>query len=71
MAARKTRSDSSNKKRTPEFVGEIQTMVDNDRSKSVWSIANNLGKSEFLINQVVHKDIQYFSYKMRKSQFLS
>ena len=30
-----------------------------------------MGMSEFIIRQIMHKDIWYFSYKMRKSQFLS
>lgn len=70
-AARKTHSARSDKKRTPEFVGEIQAMIDNDPSKSMRSIARDTGVSEFLIRQTVHEDIRYFSYKMRKGQFLS
>ena len=42
-------------------------MIDNNPSKSITYI----GESEFLIRQVVHEDIHYFSYKMRKGQFLS
>ena len=30
-----------------------------------------MGMSVFLIRQVVHEDIWYFSYKIRKGQFLS
>ena len=56
-AARKLPSNRSDKKRTPEFVGEIQTMIGNDPSKSIRSIARDMGVSEFLIRQVVHKDI--------------
>ena len=46
-------------------------MIDNDSSKSIRSIARNIGASEFLIRWVVHEDIQYFSYKMRKDNCLS
>ena len=34
MAAWKPHSDHSNKKRNPEFVGEVQDMIDNDPSTS-------------------------------------
>ena len=61
-----TFTDCSDKKRTPKFVGETQAMVDNNLSKLIRST----GVSEFLIRQVVHEDICYFSYKM-KGQFLS
>ena len=57
----------SDKKRT-EFICKIQAIVDNDLSKLFSSITRDMGLSEFLI---WHKDIHYFSYKMRKSKFLS
>ena len=50
-----------------KFIGEIQVMIDNDPSKSIRSLA----VSKFLIWLVVHEDICYFSYKMRKNQSLS
>ena len=46
-------------------------MTDNDLSKSIMSIARDIGVSEFLIKLEVHEDIRYFSYKIRKGQFLS
>ena len=46
-------------------------MIDNDLNSSVRSIARDMEASKFLIRQEVHKDIRYFSYKMRKSQSLS
>ena len=58
-------NSSSNKKRTPKFVGEIQAMIDNNPSKLIRSMV----VSEFLIRQVVFEDIWYFLYKMRKGQF--
>ena len=64
-------TDCSDKKRTTEFVGEIHIMIDNDPNKSVRSITKDMGESEFLIRQVVHKDRWYFSYKIRKGQILS
>ena len=34
-------------------------------------IARDMGASEFLIRQVMHEDIRYFSYKMRKPIFIT
>ena len=49
--------------------GEIKTMIGNDPRKSIRLIARDMGVSEFHIRQVVHEDIRYFSYKIRKGQF--
>ena len=68
-AAQKLHSIRFDKKTTSKFIGEIQAMIDNDPSKSIRSIAWDMGVAEFLIKQVVHEDFCYFSYKMRKSQF--
>ena len=70
-AVRKPYFDRSDKKRTQELFGEIQAMIDNDRNKSIRFIGRDMGVSAFLIKQVMHKDIQYFSYEMRKGRFLS
>ena len=64
-------NDHSDEKITPKFIGWIQAMIDNNPSKSIRPIARNMKESELLIRQVVHEDIRYFSYKIRKSQFLS
>ena len=37
-----------------------------DSSKSIRYIARDIGVSEFLIRQLVHGDIQYFLYNLRK-----
>ena len=66
MAARKHQSNCF-KKTTPKFVGELQTMIDKDSNESI----RDMEVSEFLIKQVMHEDIHYFSYKMRKRQCLS
>ena len=47
-------------------VPECQVMIDNNPSESIRSKVRDMGKSEFLIKQVMHQDIQYFSYRMRK-----
>ena len=61
--ARKPHSGRTDKKRTPEFVEEILAMIDNDLSQSVRFIARDVVVWEFLIRQVVHEDMKYFSYK--------
>ena len=55
---------------TLKFVDEIQAIINNDTNKSVMSIAMDTEVSTFLIKQVVHEDIYYFSNKTRKGQFL-
>ena len=52
-AAQKLHFDSFDKKRSPEFVGEIQAMIDNNLN----SITRNLGVSEFLI-RLRHLDVR-------------
>ena len=51
--------------------GEIKVIIDNNPSKSIRSLACDIGASEFHIRQLVHEDIRYFSYKIKKGQFLS
>ncbi|CAI9715722.1 Hypothetical predicted protein [Octopus vulgaris] len=46
-------------------------MIDTDPSKSIRSITRDMRVSVFLNRQVVHEDIRYSSYKMKKGQFLS
>ena len=48
------------------FVGEIQAMIDNDPSRLINFFARDMGVCAFLIRQVVHEDIYYFSNKIRK-----
>ena len=49
---KKPHSDRSDEKITPEILEEIQTMIENDTSNSIWSIARDMGVSEFLIRYV-------------------
>ena len=62
-------SFSQKKKKTPEFIDEIQVIIDNDPIMSIGTIARDMTVSVFLIQLVVHEDI--VSYKTRKTQFLS
>ena len=43
-----------------DFVAEIQTVTDNDPSKSIRSIVRDMKVSDFFIKQVIYKDIKYF-----------
>ena len=70
-ALQKPHSDHSYEKKTLEFVAEIQAIINNNLSKSVSFIVRNMDVFEFLIRQVVHKDVRYFSYKIRNGHFLS
>ena len=58
MATQKSQSDHSDKKRTPEFVGEIQAMIEHYLSNSIKSIVKVTGVHEFINRQTVHKDIR-------------
>lgn len=58
------------KKEIPEFVGDIQAKIDNVPSMLIRSIARIL-VCQILIRYIVHKDIHYSSYKMRKGRFVS
>ena len=58
--ARKLHSGRSDKKRTPDFVGETQIMIHYNHCKSIRSLDWDVGVSEFLIKLVVHEDIRYF-----------
>ena len=64
-------ADCFDKKRTLKSLGVIQAIINNDPSKSIRSIAKDVGVSDFLIHQEVHEYIHYFSYKIRKILFLS
>ena len=58
--ARKPHSDRLHKIRTPKFVGDIKAEIDNHPSQFISSITRDIGVSEFLIRQVVRKDIGIF-----------
>ena len=60
-AARMFHPDISEKKITPKFVANNQAMIENDPSKSISSIAKDMGVSEFLIEQVIYEITRYFS----------
>jgi len=48
-----------------------QNIIDNDGVKSMRSIAKELQVSDWMIRKVVHEDLRYKSYVLRRGQFLS
>ena len=54
-------SKSNYGKRIPKFLGEIQSITDNDLSKTMSSITRYIEESKFLIKHMVQEDIRYFS----------
>ena len=45
-------------------------MIYNNHSKTIKSIARDMRVSEFLIRQLVHEDIRFLSFRLRKGQLL-
>ena len=65
------RSDPFDKERNPEIPAETLAAIENDISKSVKSKTKDMRVPEYPIRIVVHEDIRYFLYKIRKGQFSS
>lgn len=63
---RKTHDQRSNPIRMLEFLAEVWEIIDNELSKSMCATARDKGMDEKLIMLVVHEDISYVSYMMRK-----
>ena len=57
--------------RTPEFVSSVQAAIDEDPGKSMRALARELQVDDATIRRVVHEDLSYKSYVMRRGQFLS
>ena len=62
-------TDCPDKKRA-DFIGEILAIINKDPTKSLRSIAKDMGLSDF-VRQIVYEDIWYFSYKVRKGKAFS
>lgn len=71
VSTRKSHSPRSGAIRSPEFVEEVQKIIDDDPGKSMRAIAKSLSVSESTVRRIVHKDIVYKSYKLRKGQLLN
>ncbi|XP_025161066.1 uncharacterized protein LOC112589993 [Harpegnathos saltator] len=71
VAKRKKHEERSDTTRNTQFVQQVQEIVDESSSKSMRAIARDLNVSESLIRRVVHEDLRYRSYVMRRGQFMS
>ena len=67
---RKKHKARSDRVRTSHFVQQVQGIIDEDPSKSIKAISRDLQVSECTIYRIVHEDIRYKSYEMRKGQFM-
>jgi len=71
VAKRKRHEERSDTTRNTQFVQQVQEVVDESPSKSMRAIARDLNVSEGLIRRVVHENLRYKSYVMRRGQFMS
>lgn len=69
--ARKKHDRSSQKKRDDDFVSRLQSMVDEDPSVSMRSLAARLDVSEWTVRTAVHEDLRCRSYQLKVRQMLS
>ena len=70
-AKRKENSTRFDKIRTDDFVKEIKQTVDANPRNSMRSLAKHYKVSEGTIRNVVHENMGYKSYALKKGQFLS
>ena len=71
VAERRKHKPRSDTVRTPQFVHQVQDIIDQDPSKSIRAISRDLQVSECTLRRIVHEDIRYKSYVMRRGQFMS
>ena len=55
--------------KTPQFVQQVQDTIDEDPSKSIRAVSRELQVSECTVLRIVHEDIRYKSFVMRRGQF--
>lgn len=68
---RKIHSKRSDMIRKDDFIKDVQQTIDANPRKSMRSLAKQLQVSEGTIRNVVHENIEYKSYVLKKGQFLS
>ena len=71
VAKRKKHSRCTGSIRTPKFIQQVQKDIDDNPRRSMRCIAKEHRVSEGTIRNVVHKDIRYKSYVLRKGHFMS
>ena len=68
---RKKHSKRSDMIRKDDFIYDVQQIIDNNPRKSTRSLPNNFQVLEGTIRNVVHENIKYKFYVVKKGQFLS
>ncbi|UYV81710.1 hypothetical protein LAZ67_20002072 [Cordylochernes scorpioides] len=53
------------------FISRVQAAIDEDPGKSMRALVRELQVDEATIQHVVHEDLRYISYVMRREQFMS
>ena len=69
--ARKKRSEAPNKKRMPDFLQQLQELIEEDPMQSMRQLAIRLDVSECTVRRAVHQDLRYKSYTIRIRQLLT
>jgi DDE superfamily endonuclease len=71
VAERKKHSQRFDTIRKDDFVRKVDDIITVNRSKSIRAIAREINVSESTVRRVVHDDIKYKSYVMRRGHFMS
>lgn len=58
------------KRKTPKYLRKVQKIIDKNCRKTITANANYFTVSMHSIGRIVHKDLRYMSYVMRKGKFM-
>ncbi|QQP36709.1 Uncharacterized protein FKW44_021883 [Caligus rogercresseyi] len=70
LSIEKTQDRSRSKKRTPEFLHELQERINDDPSTSMRNLATKMNVDEQTIRTAVHEDLRSKSYVLKARQML-
>ena len=69
---RKTKSkEDARKTRDPDFIAKVQEMIDEDPTKSMRRMSDELNTSKWTINQTIRQDMKCKSYRLQTGQILT
>ena len=71
VVRRRPTSRRSDNFRTPEFLARLQTLIEEDPTKSKTKLAEEMGVGRTTIQLAVTEDLRYKFYKRRKGQILT
>ena len=71
FAKRRTRKPRPDAVKAQTIMQQVQDIIDEEPSKSIRAISRDLQVYECTIRRIVHEDIRYKSYVMRRGQFMS